>query len=85
VRPPPDDLEDAPRDGKGWLRSNMSKGYSPAKDQKALTEMVDLNAIRARGLRSFQRFENALRDLVDAISSGQHVVTPAEAADEKNQ
>jgi hypothetical protein len=73
---PSANLEQAPRGAKGWLNSNMSKGYKPAKDQKALTEMVDLQAIRNRGLRSFRRLEDALRQLIEAIRSDQHVVTP---------
>lgn len=69
------------RDAKGWLNGNMYKGYKPAKDQKALTEMVDLETIRKRGLRSFRRFENALQELVDHFDSDQYVVTPAENTD----
>jgi hypothetical protein len=56
----------------------MAKGYKPAKDQKALTEMVDLQVIRKRGLRSFRRLEDALQQLADAIRNNRHVVTPAE-------
>jgi len=78
---PSGNLEEGPRDAKGWLNGNMSKGYKPAKDQKALTEMVDLERIRKRGLRSFRRLENALRQLLDAIRSDQRVVTPVEKSD----
>ncbi len=75
---PSGNLEEAPRGAKGWLNGKMSRGYKPAKDQKALTEMVDLDLIRGRALRSFRRLENAVRELADAIRSNQHVVTPAE-------
>jgi hypothetical protein len=73
---PTGNLEEAPRAAKSWLSGNMAMGYKPTEDQKVLTEMVDLEAIRKRGLRSFRRMENALQQLVDAIRSGQHVVTP---------
>ncbi len=79
---PSGDLEQAPRAAKEWLRDYMFKGYKPAKDQKALTEIVNLDAIRKRGLRSFRRLENALQELVQAIRSDEHVITPVEKTDE---
>jgi hypothetical protein len=79
---PSGNLEEAPRAAKGWLNANMDRGYKPAKDQKALTEMVDVELIRKRGLRSFRRLENAVEQLADAVRSEQHVVTPVERADE---
>jgi Domain of unknown function (DUF4276) len=73
---PSGNLEEAPRNAKGWLNTQMSQGYKPAKDQAALTQMVDLNTIRKRGLRSFRRLENALQQLVEAIRTDKHIVTP---------
>lgn len=76
---PSGNLEEQPRDAKGWLSRNMHNGYKPSTDQKHLTQMVDLETIRKRGLRSFRRFEKALQELIDAIRSGKHVVTPEPA------
>jgi hypothetical protein len=76
VTTPSGNLEEAPRDAKGWLNTQMPQGYKPAKDQEALTEMVDLETVRRRGLRSFRRLENALQQLLLAIRSDQHIVTP---------
>ncbi len=76
----PADPETAPRDAKGWFRARIKSGYSPTRDQKELTELVDLGVIRQVGMRSFQRLESALGQLVAAIRSGQHVVTPTSAS-----
>jgi len=39
--------------------------------------MVDhLDAVRARGMRSFQRLEKALGELVNAVRTGTPIVTP---------
>jgi hypothetical protein len=72
----PGDPENTPRDAKGWFRGVMTTGYKPTRDQAELTRLVDLDAIRNRSLRSFQRMESALRGLVAAIRSGNHTVTP---------
>lgn len=69
--------ESAPRDAKGWFRSIVETGYKPARDQAELTSLVDLAAIRGREMRSFRRLESALREMVSAIRSGAHLVTPA--------
>ncbi len=71
----PRDPERVPRDAKGWLGRAM-KGYSPSRDQAELTRLVDLDAIRQNSVRSFRRLEDAIRELVGAIRSGQHAVTP---------
>lgn len=72
----PSDPECAPRDAKGWFRKMMETGYKPTRDQAELTSLVDLNSIRNQEMRSFRRFESALRELVSAIRSGVHLVTP---------
>jgi hypothetical protein len=80
VRPgttPPDaDLESEPRDAKGWLSRVIESGYNPPRDQAGLTELVDLDLIRNRGMRSFRRLESALTQLVRAARDGRPVVTP---------
>ncbi len=73
----PDNPEQIPRDAKGWFRRVMRTGYSATRDQAELTRLVDLNAIRAHpSMRSFQRMESAIKEVVDAIREGSHAVTP---------
>ena len=74
--PPQGDLEQAPRDAKGWLGKFMASGYSEAKDQESLTRLIDLDVIRKRQLRSFRRMDSAVTQLLDAVRTGQHVSTP---------
>jgi hypothetical protein len=80
--PPAGDLEAAPRDAKGWLGRHMAAGtYKPTLDQEPLTRLLvqDLAPLRQRSMRSFRRFEAAVGQLVQAIRSGAHVVTPPSA------
>jgi hypothetical protein len=72
----PPDLEVAPRDAKRWLSQLAKTGYKPTRDQDELTRIVNLDAIRARGLRGFRRFEAAVTQLAAAIQSGQPCLTP---------
>ena len=37
ITAPASDLEDAPRDAKGWLNQRMATGYNPVRDQADLT------------------------------------------------
>jgi hypothetical protein len=80
---PEDDIEQRPRDAKGWLNQCISDGYNEATDQEHLTRAIDLKAIRQRNLRSFRHLESALRQLVAAIRAGQPIVTPEEVDREK--
>lgn len=72
----PRDPESGPRDAKGWFRQLMKSGYSPTRDQVELTRLVDLSLVRQQGMRSFRRLECAVGELVAAIRSGTHAVTP---------
>lgn len=72
----PADPEIAPRNAKGWLAEIMRNRYSPTRDQKELAELLDFNLLREKNVRSFRRLESALKGLIGAIRSGQHVVTP---------
>jgi hypothetical protein len=72
----PPDPETAPRDAKGWIGKVMTMGYSPTRDQAELTQLVDLEVVRKRSPRSFRRLESALKQIVAAIRSGNHVVSP---------
>ena len=76
TRPPAQDLESAPRNAKGWLNKVIESGYSPVRDQALLTEMVDLELIRNRPMRSFRRLESAISAVVSAVRNQSHVVSP---------
>ncbi len=60
---------------KAWLLRNCPS-YRPRRDQASLTELLDLNVVRAKKLRSFQRLENSLDQLTKAVASGRHISTP---------
>jgi hypothetical protein len=70
------DLEKSPRDAKRWLSENMPNGYMPTIHQVDFARLVDFQRIRARNLRSFQRFEQAVVQLFNAVHSGSHIATP---------
>ncbi len=72
----PPDPEAAPRNAKGWMGKVMAMGYSPPRDQAELTQLVDLGIVRKRNPRSFRRLESALKQIVAAIRSGKHVLSP---------
>jgi hypothetical protein len=72
----PANLEAAPRDAKGWLSKLAKTGYNAPRDQEELTKIVDLDAIRARNLRGFRRLEDAVKQLLGAVQSGQACLTP---------
>ncbi|MHC4404376.1 MAG: DUF4276 family protein [Planctomycetota bacterium] len=76
TQPPGKDLELAPRNAKGWLNNAMESGYNPVRDQALLTEMVDLELVRNRPMRSFQRLESAVFTVVSALRSQSHIVSP---------
>jgi hypothetical protein len=75
---PGGDLEHAPRDAKGWMDQHIEAGYKPTRDQGPFTQLLTdhLDAVRARGMRSFQRLEKALSELLNAIRTGTPIVTP---------
>lgn len=73
---PEGNLDESPRDAKGWLNKVIEDGYKPTRDQAAITDLVDLETIRAKELRSFQRLESALTALVSAIRNDDHVASP---------
>jgi hypothetical protein len=77
AKAPEGDLEASPRDAKGWLRAIVDGGYKPTRDQAALTRLVDLQVIRDRNLRSFQRFESAVSSLIEAIRSNAPIASPS--------
>ena len=76
TKPPDGDLEQNPRAAKEWLREAMVDGYKPTRDQASLTRLIDLQLIRNREMRSFQRLESAVNELATAIREGVHIVSP---------
>lgn len=59
AKAPVGDLEESPRDAKRWFNKVIEGGYKPTRDQAELTDLVDLQIIRERKLRSFRRLEAA--------------------------
>jgi hypothetical protein len=76
AKTPEGDLEERPRDAKSWLGKIVEGGYKPTRDQAALTDLLDLEPVRARKLRSFRRLEAAVVGLVSAIREQKHIATP---------
>lgn len=73
----PADVEESPRDAKGWLDKHLPDGCTPTTDQILLTQAIDdWQSVRESHNRSFRRLENALVELVTAVSTGNHVCTP---------
>ena len=69
-------LEEMPRDAKKRIRDIVKGGYREVIDQPKFTGNLDVTALRSR-MRSFRRFENALKQLADAAEDGHHVCTPS--------
>jgi len=61
--------------GKGWLIRNCP-GYRETIHQKEFTELLDLNMVRAKKLRSFTRLETAITQLIKAAETHTFVATP---------
>jgi hypothetical protein len=62
--------------GKRWLEEHCP-GYRPTRDQSPLTELLDVNVVRAKKLRSFSRLEHAIDQLLEATGQGSFISTPA--------
>jgi hypothetical protein len=73
---PDGDLEESPRGAKQWLSKVVEGGYKPTSDQATLTQLIDLDIVRGRELRSFRRLESAVAELVLAIRNGEHIASP---------
>lgn len=78
----PENVEDAPRGAKGWLKRNLDGGYKEAEDQVILTRAMNFDHVRQRNIRSFRRLEHAVTELATAISTGNHIVSPLPQPDE---
>jgi len=62
--------------GKAWLERNCLSGYRPTRDQGPLTELVDLEAIRRKQLRSFSRLDHAIEQILSAVQNNEFIKTP---------
>jgi|GEM_PF-535672 len=62
---------------KGWITRQLPEGriYKETLDQVAMTRLISLESARQRS-RSFRRLCHALKQAVDAIDTGQVVLTP---------
>ena len=76
IKPPDGNLEESPRGAKGWLHRAIEGGYKETRDQITLTQWLDLELVRNRGMRSFIRLESAVTELVTAIRDDRHIVSP---------
>lgn len=61
--------------GKRWLEKNCP-GYRPTRDQRPLTELVDLQVVRKKGLRSFSRLDHAIDQILGAVTNQSFISTP---------
>lgn len=70
------DVESLPSP-KGWIEARFPPGrkYSETRDQAPMTRMLDFDMAEARS-RSFRRLKNALKQILDAYTEGQIVITP---------
>jgi len=64
------------RSAKEWLNRRFE--YKPTVHQKAILDQLPLEAARERS-RSFRRLDNAVRQLIDACRTGNHVCSPSVA------
>jgi hypothetical protein len=67
--------EDHESHGKRWLEKNCS-GYRPTRDQAPLTELLNLEVVRNKRLRSFSRLDHAVDQILQAMSNNSHIATP---------
>ncbi len=72
----PVNVEEAPRGAKGWLKKNLDGGYKETEDQVLLTRHINFEHLRSQPIRCFRRLENAVRQLANAMATGQHIVSP---------
>ena len=73
---PEGDIEESPRNAKGFFESVLSNNYRPSLHQASITSLVDLNLIRQRKMRSFRRLENAIDEMISSLDTGRHIVSP---------
>jgi len=75
-------VEQSPRAAKQWMSRVMESAYKPTIHQELLTSMIDLDVVRTKNVRSFQRMESAVSQIIAAFRSSAHVVTPRGVAPE---
>ena len=67
--------DDLPKGAKGKIKSIRGR-YRETLDQPQFIDELDIDMLRSRNLRSFVRFEHALKELAKAAESGAHICTP---------
>lgn len=72
---PPPNIEDVPNP-KAWIEEHFPAGraYKETQDQEAMTNLMDIDL--ASSARSFQRMIHAISQALEAIDTGENVVTP---------
>lgn len=72
---PPPNVEDIPNP-KAWIEEHFPTGraYKETQDQEAMTKLMDIDL--ATSSRSFQRMLHAIRQALEAIDTGEKLVTP---------
>jgi len=76
LAPPAGDIELNPRNAKGFFKDSMSGTYRPTLHQASMTTLVDIETIRARNMRSFRRLEHAPDEIMGAVQTVRHIVSP---------
>lgn len=69
---------EARRGVKEWLSRHFPRGvsYKPTQDQLPMTQMLDLDVVRAAGIPCFGTLERALGFLARSVEAGTHGVYP---------
>lgn len=72
---PPPNVEDVPNP-KAWIEERFPAGraYKETQDQEAMSNLIDIPL--ASSARSFKRLLHAIHQALEAIDSGEKVVTP---------
>lgn len=72
---PPRNVEDVPNP-KAWIEEQfpMGRAYKETQDQEAMTKLMDIDLASAS--RSFQRMLHAIHQAIEAIDTGEKVITP---------
>ena len=72
----PQNVEEAPRGAKGWLKRNLAGGYRETEHQVTLTHAINFEHLRGQSLKCFQRLEHAILELATAFATGAHIISP---------
>jgi hypothetical protein len=65
-----------PRDAKGWVATNLVRGYKPTLFQTSLTGLLDFEVMEASALSSYRRLVRGLTFLSENLGVGGTVYPP---------